>query len=129
PLEYMYIGRAGGEKGGADAAADAVELVSDARRDVMIARDQHGPHRAPGIRRRIVLFDRSKDVMRARWMNAVLGHAFERRRAARNVELAVEGRGSSGAALARHRRERLPFVGGRVVFPRVVDRIPCRRSL
>src|SRR5262249_26303359 len=33
-----------------------------------------------------------------------------------------------GAALGRHGRERLPAVGGGVVFPRVVERAPCGRA-
>src|SRR4029077_13927044 len=62
-------------------------------------------------------------------VDAGLGDAGQRVRAAHHVNLAVDDGRTRGAALGRHGRERLPAVGRGIVFPRVVERAPRGRPV
>src|SRR5262249_27376501 len=48
--------------------------------------------------------------------------------AAHHVNLAVDRGGAGGAALGRHGLQRLPRVGGGIVFPCIVERTPRGRA-
>jgi hypothetical protein len=61
-------------------------------------------------------------------MDSVLAHAGERIGAAGDVDLSVDHGRGGGAAPRGHRRKLLPFIGGGIVFPGIVDRVPAGRA-
>ena len=127
-LDDVDVAAAGGDERGADASADHVDLSVHRTGGRVIARRRHRRSRSPRVGGRIVFFDRSHRHVGARGMYGGFLGAGRRGRAADDVDLLAHRCRNRRAALRWHRRERLPTVGDRIVFPRVIHRHPRRRT-
>src|ERR671925_554100 len=79
-----HVGRTGyADEGGANPAANHVDLIIDRADGSMVARRWHRTARAPAVRCRVIFFYRTHASMRPRRMNGWLARARMRRCAAR----------------------------------------------
>ena len=123
-LHRIRVG-GGQDEGVAGAAADHVDLAVDDAAVRVIARHRHRGAALPLVRGGVVHFVGGEHLGRSvRGEERVLG-CFHRGGATDHVDLAAVFGGQCGAAPGGHRRQRLPGIGGRIVLPHVVNRLPC----